>query len=803
MVDNGMADFNASLAKDMRASLNGFTSSSSFAGYESLDNSRPLGLEIRGSQSALADTWELSPNQLVFHNTQWLEFLKSLRAMASSTMDFQGNVGISLDKLLIYGSRAEVEEDSKRWLFESKELRPFNGFFYLLNNHYSCNPASSANELDERSQVLAVHKVAEGLPVHVFLALLDKEESGPSQLLPNDDDPETSDSENDGYGVTYPISNVTGVAYSATSVVDANRNNLALMDLRLSRAEVFNEELFKSSYPDQESYSNEAIVMVPHDHLEALIRSGPIVIPEIPLVRFVCELQNVDRESMLSKERVLAFEIFCEQLWNGTNNSMADDIFTYIKMTLIEFASFSSYTSWQSSRNLLPSTVEGLFWSFGSGCACAYTAVDAHYSIMSMLRWARETISKAAIEEAYPNPQVDSLYSVEMIGCAMYFVYPYKRLSDWVLPLFGNEHVDSTFFLELYDQLLWDIERKYLKKKKAICFLNSLRRSIIESADFSKIQAPSEPSVERTELLPFEDGWIFAEDTDTVNDALETFVASNFESDSDSGLLQSHFEKLIAEAPKFSKWQFHKVWAPLFSHIVYTLCQDHLPVHRPLSLEFCITIIVQLLEKFVGPEPVDIKGPSRPQLKCNCLTCTPVNTFLSNSTERIQNFRLRRYVAIGANDEKNMDFDDMSESVASNAYENGVDRVVEQLNNPEFDCLYRLSHPGDSSQNSKLTVVKTCISYEEDYQTWKRQKQYAAVWLDSFFGEVMRILLGSQYETIVNMKHLEAGTDSPKLPRVEEMAASARREILLSDRHQQRSVVAQGSRRTNNRTIFI
>jgi hypothetical protein len=75
------------------------------------------------------------------------------------------------------------------------------------------------------------------------------------------------------------------------------------------------------------------------------------------------------------------------------------------------------------------------------------------------------------------------------------------------------------------------------------------------------------------------------------------------------------------------------MWLPFSRSVIPILERNNLSLTTPAYQKFFSTLILSVLDRYLGPEPAKLANWSVPGLSCNCGDCQRVTAFLAHPTQ--------------------------------------------------------------------------------------------------------------------------------------------------------------------------
>lgn len=202
--------------------------------------------------------------------------------------------------------------------------------------------------------------------------------------------------------------------------------------------------------------------------------------------------------------------------------------------------------------------------------------------------------------------------------------------------------------------------------------------------------------------------------------AVAVFLSSLFER-----RLEEHASKFARtfdyELISLTKEQLHSLWIPVFQDLAGLLGQQEAPLlMTPQWQQTFWHMLRKYATEFVGSRP--ILNLSFPTVPCTCTDCRRLNRFLKDKEKLVEQFP-------------------MSTSCG--------EHVRYMLNFHGIDCTHQWVR-------RFLVVRKRTTRHEVALGQWAKRRAIAMQQVRAFDQDKLRLLLGVQYERIINMDFLES-----------------------------------------------
>ncbi|KIL91002.1 hypothetical protein FAVG1_05698 [Fusarium avenaceum] len=169
------------------------------------------------------------------------------------------------------------------------------------------------------------------------------------------------------------------------------------------------------------------------------------------------------------------------------------------------------------------------------------------------------------------------------------------------------------------------------------------------------------------------------------------------------------------------------MWLPFLRSVIPILERNSISLTTPVYQKFFSTLILSVLDKYLGPEPAKPANWSVPGLSCNCGDCQRVTAFLAHPTQMSGRFPM--------NKERRH-------------------HIHNRLDGDHVGC----THQSERNTNPHtLVITKTTRPQELKLQRWLERLDQVVKQLSQFKAEHLATLLGSDVERVKQLGKRQKG----------------------------------------------
>ncbi|KAI5457841.1 hypothetical protein BGZ63DRAFT_457202 [Mariannaea sp. PMI_226] len=664
----------------------------------------------------------------------------------------------------------------KRWLAKDDASCDQPWVYHVLDHDYTKAEISlSGLEAQDLAQAQALQQVCSDLPVHIFLVLLEKSESGEPLLMDDKFYPGKRYPKNgcswimmEGEVGFHLIHTVDNTDYCINTLVDLN-GQLVARCLDLEENNVFIANRFEDVRAEgyftylgegevdpiaTHRYRRTAIAIVPQKKILSFLGLGGknrrCLAGEPPeLISYVAKLCMQQPTDLLMTRCLVKL---CRSIWNVHSlvqhtqamqaifsfslRAKRYDLFKIIADRFdkghLPLAYFDSARHALFTESTISQVVFNSLKKFLSAALDQYPSLaDQIKAIVSfsfselepmpdyIVEWARELLS------TYTQSEPDRLLGgsagaalVDLVSC---YGNPMETLTTRVVPKVKSRIRDVEFCLGflngLYKQATEGVLSKDVSsKKECVVLLEAILDEVIASVDPSKMR--SKRGICFLSLSTAENHRIISH-----KELASLFsVLIKLKSGKDIGLIS----KLIQSTPQLISIELHYMWVP-FLQALMPIMED---VHTT-SLQHYRSLFNALLnayiDRYVDVEPNCEESLVRPKVHCGCGDCQLLINFLTSPTEKIDVFRINK-------ERRN--------------------HLLERLNSHRICCDQEMVRGRRLPYPLRITKTSDDDGHKE-HKHWERRWKRARKELTKFNQHELKILLGSDYSMVSELVNTE------------------------------------------------
>lgn len=319
-----------------------------------------------------------------------------------------------------------------------------------------------------------------------------------------------------------------------------------------------------------------------------------------------------------------------------------------------------------------------------------------------------------------------------------------------MVPLISSKQDSTAFFLAFLARLREQSTKGALPAESSMHLYRSLAKSFITKTDFTQAHSPAtaegEVAKKRAHATSSQPQRALSRQRAVSHLALADFFSGIIEASTEGDdLVALLISRLVQDASRLPAGEFHYLWLPLLHDMITTLDSNGIALDTPPYQKLFVAILKAYIQRYVGQEPPRATSLARRGVPCPCRDCVSLNAFLTNPTQIIGRFPV------------------------------GKDRRMHlhrALDMAGVGCTHLTERIG--SPNT-LIVTKTLSPVEQRHQAWKARQAKAAEQIRDFEPEDLSLLLGPDYADLLNMAHLDASTEPPRVPQ----RAAAKRKLPM------------------------
>ncbi|KAM0343299.1 hypothetical protein ACHAPU_008749 [Fusarium lateritium] len=694
-----------------------------------------------------------------------------------------------------------IRHSIRRWLAQDVESRDSQYVYYVLDHEYTeANTSYQSLKAVDLARVGALRQACKGLPVTLFLALLEKEEMGEVEFDGSDLQynyrgamGEYDDESDESY---HHIAEVLETTYRLKTVRDF-QGNVVAGTMGIKEEDMLDSDLFDDMVGEEEYegymgnsgpsathwYRLGAVVIVPHVSIADFFmqpedsyssRSNRVPQESINYLAQQCSQPVVQDYLVTAMVDLFEKALPCIQgdsrrlkdtsvLFNVLKAALQHKEYQLVENTLIQLNStlpaewYSSLRQWLTHGNREDKIINrfniikrGLTLamlspgSFTSKLKVITHIVptpnhlppDALPTPEPILGWARQTLRKL-LEDDVPR-QVTKDDGPSVVDMALYFDDPILFLTETVVPVFEKRPLAPAFRFSVLYQLTQLIDKKTLPVPEGQNLYRTMARLLIASQDFSLLRDAGVVTVQehKEHKKRLQTSWIIR---DRNHIPTEKYVAITYKTlgefftwilklSTDMDNLAAQFmSKAVMQADKLPRAELCLMWLPFLRSIVPDLERNNVPLDTPAYQKFFSTLILAVMDRYLGPEPAKPTNWSVPGLNCTCDDCRRVNAFLAHPTQMSAKFPVNK---------------------------NRRHHIHNRLDGDHVGC----THTSERNTNPHtLVITKTTRPQELKLQHWLKLLDKVVEQLSQFKAEHLATLLGSDVERVKQLGKRQKG----------------------------------------------
>ncbi|RSL55040.1 hypothetical protein CEP53_007231 [Fusarium sp. AF-6] len=654
-----------------------------------------------------------------------------------------------------------------RWLAEDPEKRENEYFYHVLDHDYTeASISLNALKAHDLIRVQALKEECSKLPVDVYLALLEKMESGSVEYCPDPydrrsfyrggyydgygdyDDDDDDDEDEDGF---HALDEVLESEHKVLALVGLDGHTVT-KGLELDEEDILQEDAFEDvdGREEYEGYMGNSgpmathwyrlatVVIAPHNSLPSLFAgNGESPSPVAHLARR-CLLSQAPESLFVALDTLLS------EAWNptgrlGSRVSLdAAAVQEVVRVALNrERYDLLDKTMALSPRKLEPGVWDWIKeWLSGGDVNQRFKAIqkgitsavllgtnlgqraeaitrlvpipDQLSSIEpAALEWARET-ARQCLENSATNV-LGSVDGPSMVDLAFYFDDPLAFLSETVAPIIAKHKASLALAVSFLSRLMDKASNGKLPLDGSLQLYRSIAKSMITSVDFTKAQSHHslDESMKRARYGCSLDQLRRDLSVSATIRELSTLFRGLMKADTEAdNLVASFVAKLTSDCSGIKGAEIPHLWIPFLRKVDATLDYSTMSSTELSGYQKLFTTFLKAyLDKYVGKEPVYNRSLVRPRVHCNCSDCGRLNEFLVDRSREVGRFPV-------------------------NKQRRG--HLHSGLDGANIDCTHTTERRGSPQT---LVATKELVRFDQDR---------------------LKKLLGDEYTAITNMDHILA-----------------------------------------------
>ncbi|KAJ3458590.1 hypothetical protein MRS44_012699 [Fusarium solani] len=658
-----------------------------------------------------------------------------------------------------------------RWLAQDPATRENEYFYHVLDHDYTeASISLNALKAHDLVRVQALKEECSKLPVDVYLALLEKMETGSVEYCPDPYDRRSfySGGYYSGYGgyIEDDEEEDEDGFHALDEVIESSHKVLTLVDLdghtvtkglELDEDDILQEDAFEDvdGREEYEGYMGNSgpmathwyrlatVVIAPHDSLPSLFAgNGGYPSPVAHLARR-CLLPQAPESLFVALDSILS------ETWNptGTPGYRASLDAAAVQEVVRVALHRERYDLLDKTMALRPRKLEPGLWDWikewitsavllGTDLSQRAEAITRLVPIPDQLssiepaalEWARET-TRQCLENSATNV-LGNVDGPSMVDLAFYFDDPSTFLSETVAPIIAQHKGSLALAVSFLSRLMDKASDGKLPMESSLQLYRSIAKTMTASVDFTKAQ--SHVSLEHSAKKArygCSQGQIRRELSVSASiRELSTLFRGLIKADTEAdNLVASFVSKLTSDCPGIEAAELPHLWIPFLRKVdaaldYSTMSSDELSRYQKLFTTF----LKAYLDKYVGREPVCNRSLIRPRVHCSCGDCERLNEFLVDRSREVGRFAVNKQRRA---------------------------HLHQGLDSAHVDCTHTTERRGSPQT---LVVTKTFKQIAQRLQSWTTRRTEATKELVRFDQDRLKKLLGDAYTAITNMDRILA-----------------------------------------------
>ncbi|KAH6963707.1 hypothetical protein DER45DRAFT_610045 [Fusarium avenaceum] len=695
-------------------------------------------------------------------------------------------------------SCAPLRHCIRRWLAEGSERQSPYAYHVLDHEYTEANTSYAALKGADLARVGALRQACNGLPVTLFLALIEKEEMGDVEFDPCDLQydyrgamGEYDDEEDEDDTSYHHISEVYETHHKLKTVRDLEGVVVA-SEMGIEEDDMLDPDAFEDMVGEEEYegymgnsgpsathwYRLGAVALVPHDSIvDFLDQSGnsygssPFPQAQISYLAKQCSRPNV--QDYLLTAMIDMFEEALPKLRDDpyllTDKSVVSNVlkaalrhqrYELVEETLTNLHStlplewYSWLRQWMMKGDREDKAIQR-FNRLKKGLTLAMLSsgdLTSKFKIITHLVPLPKDLPPGALPTPRPimewtqrmlrkflggdGPrQVTKDDGSSIVDMALYFDDPILFLTESVVPVFEKRPLAPGIRFRVLSQLMESINKRMLPTSEGQNLYRTMARLLIASQAFDTLRdarlilKEQNKKKARTPWITTDRAYVLPELNDAITyETLKNFFAFMLEISTELDNLAAQFiSKVVIQADKLPRNELFTMWLPFLRSVIPILERNSISLTTPVYQKFFSTLILSVLDKYLGPEPAKPANWSVPGLSCNCGDCQRVTAFLAHPTQMSGRFPM--------NKERRH-------------------HIHNRLDGDHVGC----THQSERNTNPHtLVITKTNRPQELKLQRWLERLDQVVKQLSQFKAEHLATLLGSDVERVKQLGKRQKG----------------------------------------------
>ncbi|VUC31624.1 unnamed protein product [Clonostachys rosea] len=748
---------------------------------------------------------------------------------------------LAIDTTIVLPSAALLRSNThslrhilRRWLLDQSASQKHQALYHVLDHEYTqANIRLSSLKARDLAQVRALQEASNSVPFEIFLALLEKKESGGiednyydynrrhGRRYYDDDDDEEEDDE--GY---HHITDVYDQSYTITIMVDFE-GRVVMENVSFEAGDLLNEECFDDmeGVEEYEGFmGNSAVVIVPKASVVKFLNCDqPTQLTPANVQSLISYWAQRSECAETPNDDIAMVEKLCDQVWNhylepesrrwgSPNAPFEGETMANVLKAALHLQRYDLFERNASRhKGLLPTSfytgaanfvfapnngdthVAKKFASLEKGLSASILAYGslatqllavysftfvAHSvfpapatseSLMSVNAWACRTF-KACLEERLLEP-LTSKDGEALCDILLYFKDPLDFFSTSVTPMIRDKSDIPAFYLAFLSTLQKKIVSESKLSEKGPSTYRDVAKLFLSSVEFPALKKQPSESDEGRRYQQIRNGGTAESDQQTIvtSGQILVFFDHILKLGPDGDDLMASFATRFAEQTSRLPAAAFVLWVPVFHGLIRLLIKHDIPLETLRYQEMYSKFFHAFLNNYVKRQPSKDATLSRSGVRCTCADCTHLNAFLSSSTQRVGRFAVNKQRR---------------------------QHLHNQLDNYRIDCTHETTRVGSPQT---LVVTKTNKQNDQARRAWKIRFDGAQKVFGEFDQSQLLQLLGQEYTAITQMRHLVVDPQpEPGAPASSASSgSSSSRQTELQDRIRNTPTSVAGVKRKN------
>ncbi|CAH0025690.1 unnamed protein product [Clonostachys rhizophaga] len=675
----------------------------------------------------------------------------------------------------------------RRWLQDQSASEEHQALYHVLDHEYTqANIRLSSLKARDLAQVRALQEASNSVPFEIFLALLEKEESGGVEQDYSYvrgygrrryggyyDDDEYEEDEDEGY---HRITDVYDQRYTIKTLVDFE-GRVVTENVPFETEDLLQEDCFDDIEGEEEYegfMGNSAVVIVPKASVVNFLNCDqPSQLTHANVQSLISYWAYRSEHAEAPNNEIATVEKLCDRAWS---RYLDPDMRTYslpippfegetMANVLKAALHLQRYDLFERNASRHIGLLPTAFYTWAANFVYAPNSDDNHVaqnfellqkglstsilgygslptqslavnnftsvahstfppeSLRSVDAWACRTL-KACLEERLRKP-LASKDGEALCSILLYFEDPLEFFSTSVAPIIKDRSDVPAFYLAFLRSLKKEIASEPKLSEKGPSTYRDVAKLFLSSVEFPALKVqPREPDDTRRFRQARNGGAAESDEQTIVNGGqILAFLGHILKIDSSGDLMESFASRFVEQASKLPATSF-SLWMPVLHGLIKVLVRHEIPLDTPRYQQLFTKFHHAFLNNFVKRQPPKNVSLSRPGVPCTCADCNHLNHFLSSATQRVGRFPVAK---------------------------KRRQHLHNQIDRHHIDCTHETERVGSPQT---LIVTKTNKQNEQARRNWKVRYEWAHKVLGDLDQGQLLQLLGEEYTSITQMRHL-------------------------------------------------